>query len=239
MNTAISAQPVSHVLQESGSTTDTKVEQSTSWSGRGLTTNKVASCWLILAPLSDRVKSHFQKIIAAETDVLYLTDHRLKFYFKSVSELPEYITGDTILHDYYKCKAGSCVGDIASRYKQKSGQIYFGQVDLPRVYSFPWGAANRFDFEPVFRYLKSEFSEPYIMCFSPDDFYWETNSLNAFTSEGEFLISLILPNYEVDSRGNQAEIINHSKVLTPDRNHPVAGRYSYIEMQKKELTQAQ
>lgn len=77
------------------------------------------------------------------------------------------------------------------------------------------------------------------MSLSFDHCCWETNSLNAFTSEGEFLISLILPNYEVDSRICQAEIINDLQVLTPDQNHPFPGCYSYIEMQKKDLTQTQ
>lgn len=204
--------------------------ESTLWNGYSLTANKLARCWLLLAPNDEEEFSHFQKIVSAKTNVLYLTNHTDssdKYYFKSVPELPEYIINDTILKEYFDCDAGSHVGDIIHAYKEENDEIFLGQVDLPQVYSFAAPESKYFHFKPAFPNLKSEFSKYDIMSFSNYDFYWETNTWNAYTSEGKFLVSLILPNYEVDTRIKFLNVLNELICLPPDHNKIFPGGSLY------------
>lgn len=235
LNNVISSQALFDALQAPVNATGAEGGQSTSWNGFGLTANKLARCWLVMAPVEKKAKADFYKIAASETGALYLTDYTDKYYFKSVPELPEYLINDTILNGYFGYTAGSCVGDIINSYKAKSNQIFFGQVDLPHLYEFAVREVedSYFYFDPAYSYLMSEFSESYIMCFSHFDLGWETNSWNAYTCEGEFYISLILPNYEVDSKIKFSGVLDELMCLPPGHNKSFCGGSSYREAEER------
>lgn len=241
MNNSIVTQSNHGRLKDKISTPDKTKKEPTLWSGYNLTTNNLARGWLLLAPNGNicekRERKLFQKIAASKTNVVYLTDSNKspakKHYVESVHNLPEYILNDTILHNFCGCKPGSSVRDIISAYKEKSSDIFIGKVDLPCIYQFAAPESEYFHFQPAFPCLKSDFSKIDIAHFTNYDFYWETNTWNAFTKEYDFLASLILPNYEVSSKIKFSTVLNDLMSLPPDQNKFFPGGSLYREAEER------
>lgn len=190
-----------------------------------------------MAPLMVRDKSHFQKIMASEKNVIYLTGNKEspddKHYIEPVDKLPEYILNDTILDYYFGCKAGNTVSDIITEYRETSGyDVFLGKVDIPCVYEFVLPQRRYFHFVPSFPRLESELTKghiEYYASFTNDDFLWETNTWNAFTNEGNYLISLMLPNYEVSSKKQFSYTLTELMFLPPDPDKFFPGGSIYRE----------
>ena len=195
-----------------------------------------------MAPLMVSDKSHFQKITASEKNVIYLTGNKEspddKHYIEPVDKLPEYILNDTILDCYSSwCNAGDTVSDIITEYRKTSGyDVFLGKVDIPCVYEFALPQRRYFrryfHFAPAFPRLESELTKghtKHIAFFTSYDFLWETNTWNAFTTAHNYLISLMLPNYEVSSKKQFSYTLTELMSLPPDPDKFFPGGSIYRE----------
>ena len=190
-----------------------------------------------MVPLWENDSIRFKKITASEKNVLYLTGYKEnpddKHYIEPVNKLPDYILNDTILNYYDGCDAGSRVSDVISEYSKRSGcAAFLGKVDVPCVYRFDCSDWEYFHFQPAFPCLVSELTKgdtDYLAHFNRYDFFWETNTWNAYTMECSSLISLMLPNYEVSSKKQFSLTLERLMLLPPDPNKFFPGGSIYRE----------
>ena len=212
--------------------------ESAVWGKYHITPEKTARAWLLLAPADESEKSHFQAIKTSPEAPLYLAssynnenrgnEHKIE----RVNNLPEYILNDSIVNGYFGCEAGKKIKDIIAAYKSSmktEGDVFLGKVDLPIIYEFTEPERDYFHFKPAFPRLHSIFSEEYIASYTNYDLFWETNTWNAFTSEACFFVSLILPNFEVNSKIKFSNTLNQLMLLPPDSNKNFPGGSAYRE----------